>query len=469
MADSDIVERFARHRMLSVAPRNELAWLAAHGCLRTVECGEKITENRDYFDQMIVVLSGHIAISIDRGLGPRSVMEWGSGDITGALPYSRMSGPPPGGVGVADKSGEVFMVPRAHFAEMIRECPTLTTMLVHHMLDRARQFTVSERQDEKMASLGRLSAGLAHELNNPAAAAERSAQLLPDAMEALGDAAHAFGAARLGDEQHAAVERWRKACATAVLPMRTTLERADREDAITSWLETHGAETALAPVLVDTPLTTPDLDALAATLPDRAALIAALRWLAADCGARALAGEIERATVRIHTLVTAIKNFSYMDRVQVPEAVVLTDSFADSMALLRHKVRQKSAHLALEIPPDVPRVRAIGSDLNQIWMNLIDNALDAIADGGHVTVSAERRLDYVLVRIVDDGEGIAPEISERIFDPFFTTKPVGKGTGLGLDITQRLVRRNGGDIGVDSRPGRTEFHVTLPAAPDATT
>jgi signal transduction histidine kinase len=207
------------------------------------------------------------------------------------------------------------------------------------------------------------------------------------------------------------------------------------------------------------------LDALAATL-DPGALNVALRWVAAGCTTRALAADIERAATRIHNLVGAIKRFTYMDRAQVPEAVDVVESLHDSLALLLHKARKKSVSVAVRPDADLPRVRAIGGDLNQVWTNLIDNAIDAVAEAGHVTLSACRQLNFVVVRIVDDGGGIPAEIKDRIFDPFVTSKPVGQGTGLGLDIARQLIRRNNGDIEVDSQPGRTEFRVTLPVFTD---
>ena len=212
-------------------------------------------------------------------------------------------------------------------------------------------------------------------------------------------------------------------------------------------------------------MTFEELDALASAL-DGGALNTTLRWMAADCSSRALAAEVERAATRIHDLVAAVKRFTYMDRTSVPETVDLAIGLSDSVALLLHKARKKSVGVGVNLEPNLPRVRAIGGDLNQVWTNLIDNALDAVAESGRVTITAERRLDTVIVRIVDDGPGIPPEIRERIFDPFFTTKPVGQGTGLGLDIARRLVRRNDGDIEFESRPGRTEFRVTLPVASD---
>ena len=461
MPDSALSDRLAQHRTLGTAPREELAWLAAHGYVRRAERGEVFTRNDEFNDKMVVVLSGRIAIHVDRGLGPRKVMEWGSGDVSGFLPYSRMGKLI--GDAVTDEPGDMFLIPRSEFPEMIRQCPTVTTTLVHLMLDRVRRFTSSDLQDEKMISLGRLSAGLAHELNNPASAAARSAQLLPEELDTLENASRDLGAAQLTEAQQAVIERWRQACASAVPPMRSPIERTDREDAITAWLEQHGADRDAAAALVDTELTLDDFDRLAALLDGRA-LNTALRWIAADCSTRGLAAEVERAAMRIHTLVAAVKRFTYMDRASTSEPVELAASLRDSLALLMHKARKKSVHLSVDLDPNLPYVRAIGGDLNQVWMNLLDNAIDAVSESGHVTVTADRRVDFLLVHIVDDGPGIPPDIIDRIFDPFFTTKPVGQGTGLGLDIARHLVRRNDGDIGVESRPGRTEFTVSLPVA-----
>lgn len=460
----DLVNRLAEHRTLGAAPREELLWLVGHGSLRRVERGEFVSRKTELLESLVIVLSGHFAIHVDYGAGPRKVMEWAGGDVSGFLPYSRMTNPP--GNAVMDDPGEVFLVHRDHFPEMIRECPMVTAMLVHSMVDRARVFTSSGLQDAKMISLGRQSAGLAHELNNPASAAARSAKLLTQGLAGLEDASRALGAARLSEAQLAAVERSRRSCFAGVASALSPIERADREDAIAAWLESHGADSGAAAALVETAVTFEDLDTLASVLDD-GALSTTLRWMAADCSSRALASEIEKASARVHALVAAMKRSSYMDRASVPEAVDLAIGLNDSVLLLLHKARKKSAALGVTLPPDLPRVHAIGSDLGQVWTNLVDNALDAVGEGGHVTITGERRLDAVVVRILDDGPGIPPEIGEKIFDQFFTTKPVGQGTGLGLDITRQLVRRNNGDIEFDSRPGRTEFRVSLPVASDS--
>ena len=180
---------------------------------------------------------------------------------------------------------------------------------------------------------------------------------------------------------------------------------------------------------------------------------------------RSLASEIQTASARIMHLVGAVKGFTYMDHAPTPEPVDIRQGIADTFTMLGAKTRSKSAQLVLDLPDDLPRVHAVGAELNQVWMNLIDNALDAVSDGGHVTVSALRGHDLVIVRIVDDGPGIPAEIRGRIFDPFFTTKGVGKGTGLGLDIVKRLLQKYEGDIDLESSvPGRTEFQVRLPVA-----
>ena len=182
---------------------------------------------------------------------------------------------------------------------------------------------------------------------------------------------------------------------------------------------------------------------------------------------RALASDVERATARISTLVGAVKRFAHMDRALMPEAVVVAESVSDTVVLLQEKIRKKSISVDIRIGSDLPPARAIGGDLNQVLMNVIDNALDASPEAGRVTIYADHVHGRVVVGIIDNGPGIAPEIRSRIFDPFFTGKPVGQGTGLGLDITRQLVRRNDGEIEVDSTSGRTEFRVVLRVyAPD---
>jgi signal transduction histidine kinase len=465
MADArDLVERLAQHRTLSGTPREELEWLVARGTVYHFEPGELLERLPHLFESLGVMLSGRFAIYVDHGAGPHKVMEWRGGDVSGYLPYSRMNKVI--GEMVIDEAGDALVVHSQHFPDMIRECPAVTTKLVHVMLDRARLFRSSELQDEKMLSLGKLSAGLAHELNNPASAAARGARLLSEALDEGEAAAQALGAARLTDAQITAVANARVACATAPPTALAPLARADREDAIADWLDDHGADPNAAGPLADTGVGLHSLDALAAML-DTATLNVALRWVAAGCTTRALAADVERAATRIHNLVGAIKRFTYMDRAQVPEPVDVVESLNDSLALLMHKARKKSVGVNVSSEPDLPPARAIGGDLNQVWTNLIDNAIDAVAESGRVIVSAARYLNFVVVRVEDNGCGIPDDIRDRIFDPFVTSKPVGQGTGLGLDIARQLIRRNNGDIEVESRPGRTEFRVTLPIAADA--
>jgi signal transduction histidine kinase len=202
------------------------------------------------------------------------------------------------------------------------------------------------------------------------------------------------------------------------------------------------------------------LDDLAGGLDGRA-LDAALRWLAAGCATRALASQIESAAGRIHGIVAAVKGFTYMDAA-APLPVDIARGLSDTLTVLQNKAKGKSASVSLVVEPDLPPVQGYGGELNQVWLNLLDNALDAIPRGGAVEVSASHEGAALVVSVRDNGTGIPEGIRERIFDPFFTTKPLGQGTGLGLDIARRLIRRHNGVIDVESRPGRTEFRVTLP-------
>jgi signal transduction histidine kinase len=462
MKATDLVDRLAEHKTLGAAPREELAWLASHGSLRQLDAGDVLTAKGARVESMFVVLSGCIAISVDRGAGPHKIMEWRGGDVTGLLPYSRLVSPP--GDTVAQEPSEILAVPRDCLRAMTRECYEITAILVHSMLDRVRVFNSSDLQDEKMVSLGKLSAGLVHELNNPASAIERSAVLLEDRLEDSEWAARALGAARLTDSQLAIVDRVRESCAaTSERGVRSPIEQAEREETMADWLADHGLDTTMAEALADTAATIEGLDRLAGAV-DGPALNAVLRWTAAGCTVRGLASEIQNAAIRISGLVMAIKGFTHMDQATVAEPVDLALGLSNTVAVLKSKARAKSVEVAIHVEPGLPRVRGFAAELNQIWANLIDNALDAVPDSGRVEVLANREGRRVAVLVVDNGTGIPAPIRDRIFDPFFTTKPVGQGTGLGLDIVRRLVRHNDGEISVESQPGRTEFRVVLPLA-----
>ena len=334
------------------------------------------------------------------------------------------------------------------------------------MLDRARAFTSSDLHDEKMVSLGKLSAGLAHELNNPAAAIQSSAALLHEQLDISGRATRELVACTLSEAQLAAVDAIRDACLRGQgSGVRSPIDQAEREESMADWLADRGLDIDIAEALADTAISFEALDSLAQAI-DGPALNTVLRWGASACTVRSLASEIQEAATRISGLVGAIKGFTHMDQAVVAGAVDLVQGLANTITVLKGKARAKSATVSVEAEPNLPCARGFTAELNQIWANLIDNALDAIPESGRVEVKASQQDGRVVVRVIDNGSGIPEHIRERIFDPFFTTKGVGQGTGLGLDIVRRLIRHNDGEICVVSQPGRTEFRVALPAAQD---
>jgi signal transduction histidine kinase len=461
MADPQLVDRLAALPNFENVPRAELEWLAAHGTLETREAGEITVRKGEPIQHLWIVLSGLVAIRVDRGAGPRRVMAWRSGDVTGKLPYSRVVGAP--GDSYVEEPAELLTVPAGHLPEMIRQCPAFTAHTVHVMVDRARRFSASDLQDEKMVSLGKMAAGLAHELNNPASATMRGAKLLLEGLVETDAAARALGAAGLSAEALATIDDVRRACVAKPRgDVLSPIERADREDRITDWLERHDCDTGHAVPLADTAVSMEALDSLARAASGET-LHAALRWIAAGCQTHSLARDIEQAATQIHELVAAVKRFTYMDNLSAPESAEVETGLRDTVRVFASKAKGKGASITIDVETGLPRVRATGVELNQIWSNLLDNALDAIAQGGRIEVAARRELDRVVVSVIDDGPGIPPDVLPRIFDPFYTTKPPGQGTGLGLDITQRLVRRYHGEISVESRPGRTAFRVSLEA------
>ena len=453
-----MVERLAAHRTIGAIPRAELEWLASVGHEETIEAGDVLAANTGPVRGLFIVLEGHLSIRVDRGAGPRIVMEWHEGDVAGVLPYSRMQTPP--GSVTAETRTTALLVDRSEIPRLIHDCPELTAVLVHVMLDRARVFKSSELLDEKMVSLGKLAAGLAHELNNPASAVARSAKTLAAQLARVERATRGICSLNLSEAQWRAIDQIRDARSgtpTSLAP----LDRADLQDTIDTWLSKHHVEGLEVESLVEAGFTTADLESLR-TLAGPERLRTVLDYLAAELTIRALASEIDTAATRIHQLVAAVKGFTYVNQQATLQPIAVGKGLSDTITVLRSKAKAKSVDIALQVPDDLPAVEGYGGELNQVWSNLLDNAIDA-TPGGHVTITAATADGQVVVRVADDGPGIPPDIQKRIFDPFFTTKDIGQGTGLGLDIARRIVQRHKGVIDLQTSAKGTEFRVTLPA------
>jgi signal transduction histidine kinase len=460
MLTTDVLDTLASLPLVDHVPPAELGWLCSRAELRRFESGVIAIENGSPLREMWIVVEGTFILLVPRGGSWRKFAESGRGFVAGTMPYSRVRVSP--GRVVVEADAAVVSLNESHFPDLVRDCPELTTALVQNMIDRARDYRAAQIHDERMQSLGRLAAGFAHELNNPASGASSHARSLVPLLHDLRVSSRALAGAHLTEEQLERIDALWGMCADAV-PSRSPLEAADREEEFSEWLGRHRIESASASSLASANVTLDALDSLATALPADT-LGVAIRWVASEAALRQVAAQISAATGRIHHLVSAVKGFTFMDREGVPENIDVKRGLADTVAMLENKARGKSVRMRIETAKDLPPVHGIGSELNQVWERLIDNAIDAAPVEGNVIVTATRRGDSVVVRVMDDGPGVSEEHRARIFDPFFTTKPVGQGAGLGLDIARRFAHLNDGDLDFTSEPGHTVFRVRVPVA-----
>jgi len=351
---------------------------------------------------------------------------------------------------------------------MIQRSPELVQRLVGLMSDRVRSEEKYEQEREKMSALGKLAAGLAHELNNPAAAIVRATDTMRERLQSLSVIAGRLAAAGLTDAHIRAGDALRKlAHEREKTVTMTPIERGKCEDEVGDWLEDHGVPRpwVLAETFVDVGLCQGDMEKWAAGGPD-GSLANVLEWVEANLASDRLIDEIGEAGKRISDLVASVKAYSHMDRGLGKQPTDLRVGLDNTLRILGHELKAKKISVERVIPDDLPSVFGYAGELNQVWTNLLDNAIDASPEGGRIRIELEKDDGAVAVRIIDHGDGIPEGIREKIFEPFYTTKPPGEGTGLGLDIVQRIVtQQHAGSITVTSKPGETVFTVLLPVTP----
>lgn len=447
---------------LSEVPEIELQWLIDHAECRSFKPGEFLFQKGDPIDNMSIILSGSFSIKVEQNGNYRFLSKLDKYSITGNLPYSRAK--MASGIAEANETSQVVLLNKSEFKEMIHSCEGLTTALVHVMSTRIREFTKLQQQNDKMMALGKLSAGLSHELNNPSAAVVRSSRSLKKHLGFLPDHFKSVIKIRMEDKEVDAVnDLVFKKAEKGVIHLALS-ERSEREDDIAEWLEDNGFADGyeLADNFVDFDFSVADFNQVK-TLVSEQDLIPIINWLNQVLNTEKLVNEIEDAAQRINDLVLSVKSYTHMDQAPEKQPVDIHKGINNTLTMLKHKIGKNKIEVVTQFD-DLPEVSIFISEMNQVWTNLIDNAIDAMDDGEQrrLTIETVKDGEFVNINMSDSGKGIPQEIQDQIFDPFFTTKPVGQGTGLGLDVVKQIINQHNGSIKVKSRPGETTFEVCLP-------
>jgi signal transduction histidine kinase len=408
---------------------------------------------------MILILKGEIHVRRHSG-GPMELFIGRAGQMTGLLPFSRMK--TSGGQGFAVSPVWALLIHKSLFPQMLEAIPSMAQRVVSTLLDRVREVTRIEQQAEKLGALGKLAGNLAHELNNPASAAQRAASSLVLELRANRKNRLKFVNLCLSEAEIQGIDAWEQNILSR--PPQPTPQSATaliaQEEAIRAWLGVLGCSEPweVAPQLAEQGVTLADLEELSTVLGP-SGICVSLQFFARYLRTTRAVDNLVHSTARIFDLISAVKTYSYMDRAPILEVDVPAGLDA---TLQMFQSRMTGVEVVRDYQPDLPTISAYGSELNQVWTALIENALDALGSHGQLRLTCRLEADMLLAEIWDTGPGIPPELQDRIFEPFFTTKPPGQGLGLGLDNAMRIVRKHRGHLGVRSDPGSTCFRVRLP-------
>ena len=450
-------------------PDEHLKWILERSEYLEYEDGETMFKTGDPAEYMAFLLEGKFNFYMD--VNGKLVFYISfennetTGGVTGLLPYSRMKVSP--GNSYASGKTRVVRLHKDYFPELEQLNPDFIQRLIGYMTERARFFATVRMQQEKVSALGKLAAGIAHEMNNPAAAIDRISDELNKRLKRNIELTaellnHNISPDRIKSLRKTAVDR--KKIHSSKIKL-TPMQRMEKEDKISEWLEENGcnADSELAVTFTETDFSIEELESLKNGTTSEA-FKSILHWLENLLSSELLINDLEDASGRITELVSAIKSHVHMDRSGTLHVTDIHKDIEDTLILLGYKIRDKNIKVIKKFCDDMPGIEAYSGELNQVWTNLIDNAIYAVSENGEIEIETICDSKTVTVCVVDNGSGIPKDIVSRIFDPFFTTKKVGEGTGIGLDLVKSVIDRHNGEVKVNSVKGRTEFIVSFPVA-----
>jgi signal transduction histidine kinase len=450
--------------ILKTVPDDQLQWLIENSKVVTLNDGDHLVMEGQPLNGPHFIIDGRVILYIIQNGSRRELATFSNGDITGYLPYSRALI----ATVYSQAAGQLDIMSfnTDKMREMIKDHFELTQALVHVMSNRVREYTALQQQNEKMMALGKLSAGLAHELNNPASAIVRDSVSLIEHLRMEPKTFKKVIAIQMDAAQVDGVnDELFKLLTVKNRPRLTLKEKTKREEELTEWLDEHEVENSydVAENFVDFNFEINTLEKFGKYIPDNY-YSPVFNWISNLLVTEKMVEDIQESSRRIADLVSSVKIFTHMDRGGDKQYADIHIGIRNTLTMLGYKIKKGNITVVDDFDETLPPVNALIGELNQVWTNLIDNALDAMEknEKGTLTIKTERDRQFVQVYIIDDGPGVPDNIISKIFDPFFTTKEMGKGTGMGLEVVHRIVHQHNGSIKVRSVPGKTEFIVCFP-------
>jgi signal transduction histidine kinase len=449
--------------ILKDVPEDQLNWFLDNSKQYIVKEGDFLFKEDDPIIGTHILVDGAFKVYFLQGKGMKEVGIFESKEISGYLPYSR--GKIAGAFAQALRDTQMITFPIEKTREMINQHFELTQALVHVMTNRVKQFAEYTQQNEKMMALGKLSAGLAHELNNPSSAIVRGADMLKKHLQLQPETFKKVMEIQVTPAEVDIVNNKMFAVLSQPKPVLTLMERTDKEDELTDWLDQHQVENSfdVAENFVEYGFTVEVMEDFASHIPSTY-ISPVFNWINNNLITDKMVSDIQDASERISELVKSVKNFTHMDRGNDMQYADIHIGIRSTVTMLNHKIKKSSIRLIENFDQSLPEVKAYIGELNQVWTNIIDNAIDALeeTENGTLEIKTEKDGEFVKVSFIDNGPGIPDDIKNQIFDPFFTTKEIGKGTGLGLEVVKRIIKQHNGSIKVNSEPGKTEFILCFP-------